>query len=454
MKPIAERNPLAVGAVVMGVLVTLTLVSLNYQKLSSLVTRNEYSAYFAESGGLKPDNDVLVSGVNVGKVSSVALDGTRVLVKFKINKGVRLGDRTEAAIKSKSLLGIRYLAVHSRGNGRQAGPIPLARTTSPYHLPDALGDLTSTISGLDTGQLSDSLGVLADTLSDTPPAVKDAVEGVGRFAQTLNERDELLRNLLSNAKKATTVLAERSDELVSFVSNANALLVELQSQSNALDQISRNLSAAAQEIKGFITEHRDTLKPALEKLNGVLTLIDNRKEQVQQGIKGLNAYILSLGEALGSGPFFKAYIVNLLPGQFIQPFIDAAFSDLGVDPATLLPSQRQDPQTGQQATPALPVPYPRTGQGGEPRLTVPDAITGRPGDELCGLPGLPLPGPGCYPYREPPPAPPPGGPPPGPPAPPPSDPALGTEPTPSPVNVPAAGGLPQPSPQSATEGGQ
>ena len=77
---------------------------------------------------------------------------------------------------------------------------------------------------------------------------------------------------------------------------------------------------------------------------------------------------MSLGESVASGPFFKAYVVNLLPGQFVQPFIDAAFSDLGLDPNVLLPSELTDPQTGQPATPALPVPYPRTGQGGEPQL--------------------------------------------------------------------------------------
>ena len=57
----------------------------------------------------------------------------------------------------------------------------------------------------------------------------------------------------------------------------------------------------------------------------------------------LNAYAMSLGESVSSGPFFKAYIANLLPGQFVQPFIDAAFSDLGLDPNVLLPSQRHRP---------------------------------------------------------------------------------------------------------------
>ena len=165
------------------------------------------------------------------------------------------------------------------------------------------------------------------------------------------------------------MLAKRTDQVVSLVKDTNALLAELRTQSAALDQIWYNVSAAAQQLKGFIEENRQELRPALDKLNGVLAIVDNRKERVQLAIKGLNTYAMSLGESVSSGPFFKAYVVNLLPGQFVQPFIDAAFSDLGLDPATLLPSELTDPQTGQPGTPALPVPYPRTGQGGEPHLT-------------------------------------------------------------------------------------
>ena len=149
------------------------------------------------------------------------------------------------------------------------------------------------------------------------------------------------------------------------------------------------------------------------------------------------------------GPFFKAYVANLLPGQFAQPFVDAAFSDLGLDPNVLLPSQRTDPQVGQPGTPALPVPYPGRVKADEPKLTLPDAITGNPGDQGCGFPGVPLPGPGCYPYREPLPAPPPGGPPPGPPAVAPPGLASIPTPTPSPVMVPAPGEVPHLAPAGA-----
>ncbi|MGA3256934.1 MAG: virulence factor Mce family protein [Mycobacterium sp.] len=442
MKSFAERNQLVVGAFGVAAVAGIVLAALQYQKLPFLNQGKNCSAYFADAGGLKDGAAVEVSGYPVGKVSSLELDGPGVLVKFKVGGNVRLGDRTEAAIKSKGLLGSKILDVTPRGEGQLNGAIPIDRTMSPYQLPDALGDLSNTISGLNTDQLSNSLAALAQTFAGTPPDLRSAVQGVARFAQTLNDRDAQLRNLLDNAAKATGVLAMRTDQVVSLVRDTNALLAQLRTQSSALDQIWANISAVSRQLKGFIAENRQELRPALDKLNGVLAIVDNRKERVQQSIKLLNTYAMSLGEAVSSGPFFKAYVVNLLPGQFVQPFISAAFSDLGLDPATLLPSQLTDPQTGQPATPGLPMPYPRTGEGGAPRLNLPDAITGNPGDHPCGLPGLALPGPGCYPDRLPPPAPPPGGPPPGPPAVPPPGLQSIPEPTPSPVYVPAPGEVP------------
>ncbi len=450
MKPFSDRNQFVIGAVGIGATAAIVLGSVNYQSLPFVETGREYTAYFAEAGGLNPDAAVQVSGFKVGQVRSIELDGPQVLVKFTVDKGIRLGDRTEAAIKTKGLLGNKILEVTARGEGKQEGTIPLDRTRSPYQLPDALGDLATTISGLNTDQLSDSLRVLSTTFADTPPQLKIAVEGVARFSDTISKRDAELRALLGNANKATTVLAERSEQVVSLVSNTSALLAELQNQSAAVDQISGNISALSQQLQGFIGENRETMKPALEKLNGVLTILDNRKERLQLSLNLLNQYNMSLGESVSSGPFFKNYVANLLPGQFLQPFIDVAFSDLGLDPNVLLPSERTDPPVGQPGTPAMPVPYPRTGQGGAPHMTIPDAITGNPGDPGCGPPGIPLPGPtGCYPYREPLPAPPPGSAPPGPPAPAPAGLESIAVPTPKPVYVPAPGETP---PAGAAEG--
>jgi phospholipid/cholesterol/gamma-HCH transport system substrate-binding protein len=436
IKPLAERNRIAVGVVGILIVVALVVAVFSYNKIPFINGTTNYSAYFAEAGGIKSGSDVRVSGLSVGRVSGVKLEGTKVLVTFTVDDDVALGDRTEASIKTETVLGTKMLEITPRGDGKLTGAIPVERTRSPYDLPTALGDLTSTISALDTTKLSSALTTLADTFKDTPPDLKVALEGVAQFSSTLDDRDAKLRNLLANANKVTAVLAKRSDQIASLVVNANALLAELLTQRNSVDALMTDLTAAARQISGLVADNRVQLKPALDKLNGVLGILDNRKQQLQRTFWLLRRYAMSFGEVLGSGPFFKASLVNLLPGQFAQPFIDAAFADLGLDPNVLLPSQLVDPGTGQPGLPPLPLPYPRTGQGGEPRRTLPDAITGNLDEHSCGVPGVALPGPGCYPYRQPPAAPPPGGPPPGPPA------DLQPPPKPTPVYVPAPNEVP------------
>jgi phospholipid/cholesterol/gamma-HCH transport system substrate-binding protein len=404
MKAFSERNPIVIGAIGVTLVAALVLAALQYDKLPFVNSGQTYGAYFTETGGLTTGVPVQISGMRVGEVTAIAIDGAQVLVTFTVGDNISLGDRSEAAIKARTVLGAKVLSVTPRGTEQLTAPIPTQRTTPPYQLTDALGDLAQTIGELDTHQLSDSLATLTDTFAQTPPELRDAVTAVGRFADTLNHRDIQLRELLTNANKATAVLADHSDQIASLIANTNAVLAQLRTQSSALDAISGHLSALATQLSGFVADNRTQLHGALDKLNGVIDIVQKNKTQVQRSLTMLNAYQLSLGESVSAGPFFKTYITNLLPGQFLQPFIDAAFFDLGLDPNVLSPSALTDPQTGQPATPALPVPYPRTGQGGgDPRLTLPDAITGNPDDPR-------------YPYRPPLPPPAPGGPPPGPPA--------------------------------------
>ena len=167
------------------------------------------------------------------------------------------------------------------------------------------------------------------------------------------------------------MLAKRSDQIASLVVNTNALLSEILAQRNSVDALFNNITAVSQQISGLVDDNRTQLKPAVDKLNGVLGILDNRKQELQRVFYLLRRYAMSFGEVLGSGPFFKASLVNLLPGQFAQPFIDAAFSDLGLDPNVMLPSEFVDPGVGQPGIPALPVPYPAHRSGWRPTSDAP-----------------------------------------------------------------------------------
>ncbi|MCV7380743.1 MCE family protein [Mycobacterium alsense] len=375
IKPLSERNPVLVGLVGTLVVTGVVVAAFEYNKLPFIKNANDYAAYFSEAGGIKTGSSVRVSGMGVGRVSGVRLEGTKVRVGFTVRKNVQLGDRTEAAIKTETILGSKMLELTPRGDGRLTGPIPLERTRSPYDLPDALGDLTTTISGLDTAQLSSALTTLANTFKETPADLKPALEGVARFSATLNSRDAQLRNLLGDANKVSAVLGGRSQQIATLVANSNALLAALLDERDSLDALMNNLSAVSRQLSGLVDDNRSQLKPALDKLNGVLEVLDNRKEDLQRTLPKFKRYAMSFGECLGSGPFFKAYVANLIPGQISGPILDADMYDRFLDPNQKLPSEAVDPPTGTPPVPPADAPVPLWSQPPSPPPSTPPVRT-------------------------------------------------------------------------------
>ena len=305
------------------------------------------------------------------EVKSIELDGPRVLVTFNVDKDIRLGDRTEAAIKTKSLLGAKILEVTPRGGGQLDGPIPVERTTSPYQLPDALGDLA------DHDQRTEHRPVVGfaggaggDILQDTPPDLKDRGRGRRAVLETLEQaRRRNCANCWPTRNKATTVLAERSDQVVRLIARHQRAAGATANAERRTGPDLRQHLGVSRQLQGV---HRREPRTAEARAGQAQRRAGDRRQPQgarPKAIKLLNAYAMSLGESLSRARSSRPTSPTCLPGQFLQPFIDAAFSDLGSGSQRAAALGATDPQIGQPGTPALPVPYPRTGQGGEPRLT-------------------------------------------------------------------------------------
>ena len=73
-------------------------------------------ADFDEIGGLKPRAQVVISGVKVGQVASIALDDNyRARVKLDLDARLKLPIDTSASIMTSGLLGDRYVSLQLGG---------------------------------------------------------------------------------------------------------------------------------------------------------------------------------------------------------------------------------------------------------------------------------------------------------------------------------------------------
>ncbi|MFB7721189.1 MCE family protein [Nocardia sp. NPDC056100] len=320
-----QRSPL-INAGIVGIVlvVTICLTALQFDRLPFVRSGVEFNAFFADAGGLLPGDPVQVAGVRSGRVERVQLDGAKVKVHFTLDESIVLGGKTTAAIKTNTLLGRKSLEVTPTGDGALAtnGSIPLERTTSPYSLNDALGDLASTVQGLDTDQLNKTLDTLSEAFTDTPAPLRSALDGLTGLSRSLNSRDKALTDLLSHAQSVTKVLGDRAGQINSLLLDGNSLLGELDARRTALSQLIVYVNGLAKQLSGFVNDNEAQLKPTLDKLNSVLQLLQNNKDNIGKALDELGPFEAALGEQVGSGPYFQAYVSNAT-SKGLQLLVDA-----------------------------------------------------------------------------------------------------------------------------------
>jgi phospholipid/cholesterol/gamma-HCH transport system substrate-binding protein len=313
-----ERDPVRVGIVGVSLLAVLALLLFNGVAIYRAVTQSSYTAIFAEAGGLRDGAKVRLNGADVGKVKKVRLQGERVAVEFSVKKVGRLGRDTRAGISAESVLGVKYLSITPQGPGELEpdAVIPIERTNSPYDVSEALSTLTAKSADIDKDQLAKALNTVSETLKDTPAPLRSTLEGVGRISQTIATRDVALRELLAHAQSVTQLLANRSGDIVSLVGEGRQLLAELNRRRDAIEELLVNVTETINQLDGLADDNRKQLKPALDDLRDTLDLLNRNDKNLASVIHGLNVYAGSLGEAVGGGPWFYAFIKNLndVPG--------------------------------------------------------------------------------------------------------------------------------------------
>lgn len=320
MTPFRERNKTVIGAV--GILSILALLAGSFS-VDAIVGGDEYKAEFSEAAGLRPNDEVRVAGVKVGKVLSVELAGDRVQVEFRA-KDVELGAASRADIRIKTLLGRKFLSLTPDGEGeiRPGGVIPMERTSSPFDVADAFQDLSVSVGEIDEEQVAKSFSVLADTFRDTPQEVRTSLEGLGRLSRSLSARDDQLRALLDRTRGVSQVLAERDEDLTAFLADSSLVLQELASRREAISRLLDTTIVLSEQLRALVRENRADLAPALERLRGVTEVLRANQKNIDDTIPRLAAFVRLQTNTIGNGRWFDTFIENFLtpvgfcPGTF------------------------------------------------------------------------------------------------------------------------------------------
>lgn len=311
MKAFTERRPKVIGAiaiVVMAVIVA-AVVFLNRGMFRS---GYQISARFPDAAGISKGSAVLVAGVTVGSVDSVAVDGNHVNVSMTINDGVQLPRRTAADIEVETLLGQVDVTLDPVSGWNR--PLRPGATLTDTAIPTEFYQLNNVAGHLLEHSNAKALNTLVQDMATITRGkqkqVAEIIEGLGRLTTTVSDRSAEVGQLIDSSKTLATTLARHDQQLATAITSLNTVAAGLASHSTELADLIDNVDALAAQTNGLLSQDRPAVESLVKNLTTTLGVVDDHQDDLAQAVSYLGAAIKgfsSIGYS-GSAPLTWANI--------------------------------------------------------------------------------------------------------------------------------------------------
>ena len=111
---------------------------------------DEIFADFDNISGLKDGASVEIAGVKIGQVTDISLDDSVAVVRMRITNEVKIRDDDIAAIRTKGIIGDKYIKVSRGASDIHVGPGErMTETESCVDIEDIIGKLVHNFTGGD-----------------------------------------------------------------------------------------------------------------------------------------------------------------------------------------------------------------------------------------------------------------------------------------------------------------
>ena len=292
----------------------------------------QVTAHFLSAEGVTPGNDVLISGVPVGKVASVAVApesdaGGGALIVLEINRQYApLRSGTQATIRQKGFLGNMFIELQPGTDGNRAipthGTLPLQDTASPVSLDEVMDifdpntrekvkqltleggktfadnrgqDLNTFLAALP--EVSSNLNSATAALDTQQRQLEALTVEFDRIAADIAAEERALRADLHNGAELLTTLAAHQkklqDEIVFAAKALAAFNAGLTGHEQDLNTLLKEMPALQQHLKAL----SNTVDPALVDVNYCIGDILN----AVSGLRSSTAYAHPGGATDGNG---------------------------------------------------------------------------------------------------------------------------------------------------------
>lgn len=297
-----------------------------------------YNAEFGNVSGLREGNMVRVAGVEVGKVTRIAVnDDATVHVEFTADPAAVLTEGTRAEVRYDDLIGGRFLAlVEGPGSTAVLKPgqtISMARTRPALDLDAVTGGFRPLFRALQPDQVNDLSGQLIKAFDGEGPTIASFLSQAAAVSNTLADRDKLIGQVVDNLNVLLGSLGGQSDQLDKAVTNLSDLVHGLAERRTDVTNAVAYTSAAAGTVADLLNRAQEPATKVINETGRVSETLLADREYLDNLLNTLPDKYRMLGRQGIYGDYFSFYfcdVVLKLNGKGGQPvFVKVASQSSG-----------------------------------------------------------------------------------------------------------------------------
>jgi phospholipid/cholesterol/gamma-HCH transport system substrate-binding protein len=249
-------------------------------------------AYFDNSNGVFPGDDVSMLGVPVGKIVSIEPQPSRAEITFWIDDQYKVPADVKAVILSPQLITARAIALtpmYSGGPTLHSGAqIPQDRTAVPVEWDDLrqqLQKLADALQPTEPGGVS-PLGALINTAADNlrgqGGSIRDAIIKLSQTLSALGDHSNDIFSTLRNLSTLVSALHDSADLMRALNTNLAAVTGLLANDPDEVGNVVDDLNTASVKVKDFVAENREALGTTSDKLAGISQALVGSLDDIRQ----------------------------------------------------------------------------------------------------------------------------------------------------------------------------
>ncbi|AHH16733.1 MCE family protein B [Nocardia nova SH22a] len=301
---------------------------------------DKYSAIFSDVLGLRPNDDVRIAGVRVGKVTAIDLDQdpktnkSLARVTFMVQRDQTLHTDTKALVRYQNLIGQRYLALAPGTDPdsrimRAGGRIPLERTEPSFDISAFLNGFQPLFENLAPEQVNDLSTTLIQALQGDGVSLSTFITQAAALASDFQRRDAILGDIITNLSGVMSGLARRGGELETLITQTRALVGGLYEQGQSLQSSTVQIANASQSLVAMVAQVQPELAPAQNSTSAALRLLIDNGAKLDQAAIDLPGVLSDVGKFTSDGVFASAYVCSLDVSLYGILFPRGIFTQIG-----------------------------------------------------------------------------------------------------------------------------